>query len=140
MRGTRTRIFSAGVAAVALAPCVATAQTTEPQQAVIGAATSFSIAYGVWLWEEHCLTLTPDKRAAFETVINDDMRRLHEAADERLFNAAAGAAKDLANDPKNADCKAMAADGFADFGMEQARDAAAKLATVPPGYHLTIKD
>ena len=66
------------------------------------------------------------------------MRRLREAVDQRLFDAAVGSGEDLAKDPKYADGKGLTADGMGDFGIAQAQDAATQLATLPAGYRLTI--
>jgi hypothetical protein len=126
----------AGAAAI-LSPAGARAQA-DPRETAIGAATSFSIGYGIWLLEQRCMALPAEKHKAFEATIAEDMRRLREAVDSRLFNAAVGSGEDLAKDPKYADCKALTADGMGDFGITQAQDAATKLATLPPGYRLTI--
>ena len=113
---------------------------TPEQNAVIGAATDFSVAYGAWLWEKKCNQLPPSQRAAFDATIQDDLRRLSQAADLKLFNAAVGAGQDTANDPSIYKCDDPKAAGFAEFGLKLARDAAAKLSSLPPGYHLTITD
>ena len=135
------RPVTCAIIAAMLLPVPAHAQAApDARAAVIGAATALSMGYGVWLMEKRCQTLSPEKRKAFDAVVMDDLNRLQAAADEKLFNATVGAGRDLSNDPKYADCKEFATGGLVDFGLDQARDAAGKLASLPPGFHLTITD
>ena len=138
MRGMAKRAIVWTIATTLLLPTAATA-TEEPRETAIGAAGSFSIALGMWLLEERCKTLPAEKRSAFFVVIVSDERLLKEVVDKRLYDAAVGAGDDVAKDPKYADCKALA-EGLADFGFKMAKKSAAKLASLPPGYHLTITD
>lgn len=116
------------------------AAAEDPRETVIAAATSFSVGYGVWLMEKRCNILPPDKRKAFDAVVGDVLTRLQAAADARLFNATIGAGRDVSNDPHYADCKELATGGMVDFGIGLVGEAAAKLASLPEGYHLTISD
>ena len=75
------------------------------------------------------------KHDEYGRVIADGMRRLREAVDERLFNAAVRAGEATASDPKIANCDD--ADLF-DFGMRQATEALEKLVSLPGGYHLKM--
>lgn len=132
-------MLALSLAAALLFPA-ATPAAEDSRDAVISAATNFSIAYGVWLMEKRCNAMPPDKRKAYDAIIVDILARLQAAADSRIFNAAVGAGRDVSNDPKNADCKEFSTSGMPDFGYGLAVEAQAKLAALPEGYHLTITD
>jgi hypothetical protein len=112
----------------------------DPGKAVMEAAASLSIGYGGWLWEKKCKTLTPAQGADYDAVVTEALKRLRDASDDRIFNATIGAGRDTSTDPKFSACDGPDSKGFATFGLETARDALAKLRTVPAGYRLTIKD
>jgi hypothetical protein len=112
----------------------------DPRNAVVTAAADLSIGYGMWLWEKRCHTMTAAKRADYDAVIEDDLKRMQAASDERLFNAVVGSGRDSSNDPTMSECKGKSADGLADFGLTQARAAQDKLKSLPPGFHLTITE
>ena len=116
-------------------PSGALAQPSDPAKAAIGAAAQFATAYGVWRIEQNCRKMPAGKRDEYGRIIADSMRRLREAVDERLFNAAVGAGEATASDPKIANCDD--ADLF-DFGMRQATEALEKLVSLPGGYHLKM--
>ena len=134
--------FLSGFAGLAMAlslslPSGASAQVGEPAKTAIGAATAFAVGYGVWRIEQKCMKMPAAKHDEYGRVIADSMRRLREAVDERLFNAAVGAGEGTANDPKIAKCDDP---GLFDFGMRQANEALSKLASLPSGFHLKISD
>ncbi len=134
--------FLSGFTTLAMAlslslPSGASAQVSEPAKTAIGAATAFAVGYGVWRIEQKCQKMPAAKHEEYGRVIADSMRRLREAVDERLFNAAVGAGEGTANDPKIAKCDDP---GLFDFGMKQAQDALAKLVSLPSGYHLKMTD
>lgn len=110
----------------------------DPRDVVIAAAARFAVGYGMWLWEKRCHTMTAASRAEYDAVIADGLDRLQKAADERLFNAAVGSGRDTSNDPELSSCTGKDAKGMADFGLVQAREAQAKLKSLPAGFHLTI--
>jgi hypothetical protein len=112
----------------------------DPRDAVVTAAADLAVGYGMWLWESRCHTMTAAKRADYEAVIKDDLKRMQAASDERLFNAVVGSGRDTSNDPAMADCTGKSADGLADFGLTQARAAQDKLKSLPAGFHLTVTD
>lgn len=112
----------------------------SPQNAVVAAAADLSIGYGMWLWEKRCETMTAATRATYDAIIADDLKRLQDATDERLFNAAVSSGRETSNDPSMASCTGKDAKGLAEFGLEQARAAQDKLKSLPPGYHLTISN
>jgi hypothetical protein len=111
-----------------------------PANAVAAAAADLSVGYGMWLWEKRCHTMTAAARAGYDAVIADDLKRLQDASDERLFNAAVSSGREASNDPQLASCAGKDAKGLAAFGLSAARDAQANLRTLPAGYHLTISD
>ena len=125
-----------------LLPCEAVAQDTPlPPNAetAIGAATSFSVGYGVWLWESKCKKLPPDEAAAFNTAVTGQMQQLSAMLDLQLFKAILGAGQDTANDADSAPpCEDADALDFARFGVEMIKDSGDKIAQLPAGYHLTI--
>jgi hypothetical protein len=131
------RLTLAGVLLSAQAPAQA---EDASQNAVVTAAADLSIGYGMWLWEKRCQTMTPAARATYDAVIADDLKRLRDATDERLFNAAVSSGREASSDPGLASCTGKDAKGLAEFGLTQARAAQDKLKTLPPGYHLTISD
>ena len=112
----------------------------DPSKTVIDAAVTFSVGYGGWLWEKHCKTLPPAKGREFDALVQDVLKRLQEASDPTLVNAAVGGGRDVANDPKFSGCTGKDMAGFAQFGLDQVRDVDAKLKTLPAGFHLKIKD
>ena len=118
-------------------PSAALAQSGDPKVAVIAAVTPFTAAYGVWRIEQNCRKMPTVKHDEYGRIIADDMRRLREAVDERLFNAAVGAGEATASDPKIAKCDDA---GLFDFGMQQAIEALEKLVSLPGGYHLKMTD
>ncbi|MEO5809892.1 MAG: hypothetical protein ABIR51_07545 [Sphingomicrobium sp.] len=135
------RILS-GLAGFAVAlsmsiPSAAVAQASDAKTAAIGASAQFAIGYGVWRIEQKCMKMPAAKHDEYGRLIADSMRRLREAVDERLFNAAVGSGEDTANDPKLAKCDDA---GLFDFGMQQAKEALGKLVSLPSGYHLTISN
>ena len=84
--------------------------------------------------------MTAATRADYDAVIADGLKRLQEATDERLFNAAVSSGRETSNDPQLAACTGKDAKDMADFGLTQARAAQAKLKSLPAGFHLTISD
>lgn len=84
--------------------------------------------------------MTAAARATYDAVINDDLKRLQDASDERLFNATVSSGREASSDPSLASCTGKDAKGLAEFGLEQARAAQDKLKSLPSGYHLTISD
>ena len=134
--------FLEGFTGLALALClplstVASAQAADPRTVAIGASAQFAVGYGVWRIEQKCLKMPAARHDQYARVIADSMRRLREAVDERLFNAAVGSGEDTANDPKMAKCDDV---GLFDFGLQQAEEAQAKLVSLPSGYHLKMTD
>ena len=134
--------FLSGFTALAMAlslpmPSAASAQVGEPAKTAIGAATAFAIGYGVWRIEQKCRKMPAEKHDEYGRIIADSMRRLREAVDERLFNAAVGAGEATAIDPKFANCDDAS---LFDFGMRQATEALEKLVSLPGGYHLKMTD
>ena len=108
-------------------------------EAAIGAATSFSVGYGVWLWEKKCRKLPATEWAAFDAAVTGQMQRFSSMLDLRMFTAILGAGKDTANDTATTPpCEDPDALDFAKFGVEMVKDSGDKLATIPLDYHLTI--
>lgn len=108
-------------------------------EAAIGAATSFSVGYGVWLWEKKCRKLPAAEWAAFDATVTQQMQRLSGMLDLQIFTAILGAGKDTANDTATTPaCEDPDALGFARFGVEMVKDSGEKLATIPLDYHLAI--
>lgn len=118
-------------------PSGASAQSGDPKTAAIGAAAQFATAYGVWRIEQKCRKMPAGKHDEYGRVIADSMRRLREAVDQRLFDAAVGAGEATASDPKIAKCDDAA---LFDFGMQQANETLGKLVSLPSGYHLKMTD
>jgi len=110
----------------------------DPSTTVVNAAATFSVAYGAWLWEKQCKTLPAADGKEFDALAQDALKRLQDASDPKLFNAAVGAGRDVSSDPKLAGCTGKETVGFAQFGLEQMRDADAKLKSLPAGFHLTL--
>ena len=133
-------IFRAAVAAGLLMSQAPARAAEDPRNTVVSAATTFSVGYGAWLWEKRCKTLPSAKGKEFDALVQDSLKRLQEASDPRLFNAAVGAGRAVSNDPKFSGCTSKDMAGFAQFGLDQVRDVNAKLKTLPAGFHLTIKD
>ena len=130
----------AAVAAALLMSQTPARAADDPSKTVIDAAATFAVGYGGWLWEKHCKTLPPAKGREFDALVQDVLKRLQEASDPTLFNAAVGAGRSVSSDPKYAGCDGKDTKGFAQFGLDQVRDADAKLKTLPAGFHLKIKD
>lgn len=131
-------ILRMAIAAGLLASHASATSQTDPGKTVFAAAASFSVGYGAWLWEKRCQTLTAELRKDYDTVIADGLKRLQDASDARLVNAAVGSGREVSNGPTLAACDGKDSEGLAQFGLEQARDAQAKLKSLPAGYHLTI--
>ncbi len=131
------RLTLAGTLLSVQAPALA---ADDPRNAVVAAAADFSVGYGMWLWEKRCNTMTAAARADYDAVIADGLERLQKATDERLFNAAVSSGREASNDPGLASCTGKDAKGMADFGLSTAREAQAKLKSLPAGFHLTISD
>ena len=108
-------------------------------EAAIGAATSFAVGYGVWLWEKKCAKLPPEESVAFNAAVTGQMQRFSGMLDLQLFKAILGTGQDTSNDPASAPpCEDPDALDFARFGVDMVKDSAEKLATIPAGYHLTL--
>lgn len=108
-------------------------------EAAIGAATSFAVGYGVWLWEKKCAKLPPEESAAFNAAVTEQLQRFSGMLDLQLFRAILGTGQDTSKDPTSMPpCEDPDALDFARFGVDMVRDSAEKLATIPAGYHLTI--
>lgn len=108
-------------------------------EAAIGAATSFAVGYGVWLWEKKCRKLPAAEWTAFDATVTQQMQRLSGVLDLQMFNAILGAGQDTAKDTTNTpSCEDAGALDFARFGVDMVKDSGAKLATIPPDYHLVI--
>ncbi len=108
-------------------------------EAAIGAATSFAVGYGVWLWEKKCRKLPATESAAFDAAVTGQMQRFSAMLDLQMFTAILGAGKDTANDTATTPpCSDPDALDFAKFGIEMVKDSGEKLATIPADYHLTI--
>ena len=108
-------------------------------EAAIGAATSFSVGYGVWLWEKKCRKLPATESAAFDAAVTGQMQRFSGMLDLQMFTAILGAGKDTANDTATTPpCGDPDALDFAKFGIEMVKDSGEKLATIPADYHLTL--
>ena len=108
-------------------------------EAAIGAATSFAVGYGVWLWEKKCAKLPPEESAAFNAAVTGQMQRLSAMLDLSLFQAILGTGQDTAKDTEaTPSCGAEDALDFAKFGVEMIKDSGEKIATLPADYHLTI--
>lgn len=137
MRKAQAALAAILVSTIAL-PASAPAQTPDPKEAVIAASVSFAIAYRVWFWEKRCQALTPDKHSQYEKSIINGLKRLREAADAMLVDGATSGSESVNSDPAYADCKGAETEGLAEFGLEQMLAAEASLASLPPGYHLTI--
>ena len=131
----RLAVAAAMLAAPAPAPA-----PDSPEKNVAAAAADLSVGYGMWLWEKRCHTMTAALRANYDAVIADDLKRLQDASDERLFNAAVSSGREASSDPSMPACDAKDAKGIASFGLSVARDAQAKLKSLPSGYHLSIRD
>ena len=76
----------------ALSPEVAAqeAPLSPNAEAAIGAATSFAVGYGVWLWEKKCAKLPPEESAAFSAAVTGQMQRFSGMLDlssSRQFSA-----------------------------------------------------
>ena len=112
----------------------------DPSKTVIDAAATFAVGYAAWLWEKRCKTLPSAKGKEFDALVQDSLKRLQDASDPGLFNAAVGGGRDVANDPKFSGCTGKDMAGFAQFGLDQVRDVDAKLKTLPAGFHLKITD
>jgi hypothetical protein len=110
----------------------------DPSTIVVKAAATFSVGYGAWLWEKQCKTLAKAKGKTFDALTQDALKRLQDASDPKLFNAAVGAGRDVSSDPKFSGCTGKETEGFAEFGLDQMRDADSKLKSLPAGFHLTL--
>lgn len=108
-------------------------------EAAIGAATSFSVGYGVWLWEKKCRKLPAAESAAFDAAVTGQMQRFSGMLDLQMFNAILGAGQDTAKDTATTPpCEDPDALDFAMFGVEMVKDSGEQLATIPLDYHLAI--
>lgn len=126
---------------LAAGPAGAADEAATPEQsAAIGAAVKFSVAYSVWLWEKRCNSLGPAERAEFDAVAADDLKNLSQAVDLELFQAATSAGQQTSASSDTPACGSKDAADFGRFGLKMAKDAAADLASLPPGYHLSITD
>jgi len=128
----------AAVAAGLLALGTPALAEDDPSTTVVNAAAVFSVGYGAWLWEKQCKTLPAADGKEFDALTEDALKRLQDASDPKLFNAAVGAGRDVSSDPKFVGCTGKETVGFAKFGLEQMRDADAKLKSLPAGFHLTL--
>lgn len=115
------------------------AQISDKADTAIGAATAFSVGYGVWLWEKKCRKLPADEFAAYKAAVTGQMQRLSAMLDLSLFQAILGTGQDTAKDTDaTPSCSAEDALDFAKFGVEMIKDSGEKIATLPADYHLTI--
>jgi hypothetical protein len=133
-------LVPAALAAALLVSQAPKAAGDDPSTVVVNAAATFSVGYGAWLWEKQCKTLPKAKGKQFDALTQDALKRLQDASDPKLFNAAVGAGRDVSSDPKFSGCAGKGTEGFAQFGLEQMRDADAKLKSLPAGFHLTLTD
>ena len=124
-------------AVIALAAPPARAQT-DPQKQSMAALVSFSVAYGVWLWEARCNTLPTAQHTAFKRQIEGQLLRLNGIFDEGMVGVATGTGRDTAADPKMAACDGQNA-GLGKFGLDMAKDVDTALSTIPAGFRLVVK-
>ncbi len=137
---TITAVCALGFAVLLPGEAVAQDAPLPPNaETAIGAATAFSVGYGVWLWEAKCKKLPPDEAATFNAAVTGQMQQLSAMLDLHLFQAILGAGQSTASDPDSAPpCDDAEALDFARFGVEMIKDAGDKIAQLPAGYHLTI--
>ena len=133
-------LLPAALAAALLIVQAPKAAADDPSTVVINAAATFSVGYGAWLWEKQCKTLPKASGKEFDALTQDALKRLQVASDPKLFNAAVSAGRDVSSDPKFSGCTGKETKGFAQFGLEQMRDADSKLKSLPAGFHLTLTD
>ena len=125
------------VALASTNPCWA-ADAPKPQARAISALADFATSYTFWMIEARCRAMKDADHVAFRSLIDDDLNGLSRVFEQKMIAAATGAGTDTANDPKFATCD-DAADGAA-LGFDLAKQVAAELAALPPGYKLTVTD